>query len=191
MYKIFLRGLDDVEVDDKLGAVIAEQYNNGTLPEKVVVDDGLSFESRAIKGVKKFSSFQGEDTKKQNTDNINRINAEFNAHMLACANWPIEKRAKELRYARLVWFAHTGEKDIDPAVVPEIEAEQLKYLEANPTTVFANPKCLQAIMKRHAKQPLTGRDFKTMAEAIRNNAMRIALDTYGSTLAYQPVENAT
>ena len=191
MYKLFLRGLDDVEVPDEIGRVIAEQYNSNTLPERLVINDGLSFEGKAVKGIKHFSQLSSEQTKEENNAKIERINTDFDTHMRAVANKPAEERAKDLRFAKMVWFAHTGTNEMDAAVRAEIEAEQLKDLQANPKAIFANPMCLKAIVKRHGTNPPTGKDFKTMAQAMRSQAMSTALNCYGATLAYEAVDSGS
>ena len=189
MYKIFLRGLDDIELPDDIGVVVAEQYDAGTLPTVLKISDDLSFESKLVKGYKRLAQIHTEDTKKANSEHISQVNSDYNRHMLACANWPIEKRAEYMRFAEMIWFAHTGDKTIPDAVRAEIALEQLKYLKDNPSTVFAHPKCLRGIVAPYTVRVAAGKDFKIMEVAIRERMMEHAFSIYSETLAYKVVEN--
>lgn len=190
MYKFFLRGLDDVEVPDDIGEQIAAQYDQGTLPMTIKVNEGIAFESKAIKGYKRMANgISGEDAKADNVAKINQINAEYAIEMGNWAKRPIEERAKDLRFARMIWFSLTGTRDIDDTVVAEIEAEQLKYLQEHPEVIFANPSCLKSVLEPHYKPlpPAREGEFRPMGVGIRESGSRLAIECYAATLAFPAV----
>lgn len=188
MYKIFLRGQDDVEVDDIIGQKLSEQWESNSLPDKFKINADNWIESKSIKGIKRVASLSREQEKIANSEKMQDIK---NLHLKQMMLWVTkskDERAAYLQLAQFVWFAHTGTHTIPDEIKPKVIATQKQYLEEHPTYVFANPICIKSIAQANMVSPTAkgNESFSPIEGIMRENAMNIALSCYQETLSYTP-----
>lgn len=145
MYKITFKGRDmePIFVDDFKGKLLADDFFEGTMPEKVRVKNIIFLRSN-IKSIEKFdetSKLEDSEKSLKETHNV------YVSDLHAFRKLTVEQKAKNLAFFRLLYWGFT-QKDSEGLGLEEKAIEiQKNFFEQNPLRMYCDPILFKSLFE--------------------------------------------
>lgn len=181
-YRILFKGnLQEIEVSDDRGRVLAQSLENGTL-EGMVNIDGSLYDSKSIKAVVQGrADAERTQEKIDNMREIQDMENSFQREKRRVLGLSPKERAKRLNIANLL-ARGIMQRELSEKEQSEIIDLQEKYFEQHPNHAEANPTVYKHILERGAVREQKSKAAQHISDGLRTSAITIALKQFSNAI---------
>lgn len=187
MIKVAVRGLGEEvvvggELAEFLFAVWSDPTRHHELP-KTVSTGSVIFQTKDIKNITKSEPRKASEPEKPNAAEQEYL--DFRRKMQTLSP---DKRARILRFPKLIYRAHTGQ-ELPEELKPQIIARQYAYFKDHPNCIYANPKVYAELIpttpRRESDDSVQPKELMAVA------MLRVVAEAIQTDLVYASKETST